>query len=72
MTESIFYKEIYNVGIIEIDQPDSKVNTLTTELMKEFEGVIEGISRSKIEGLIITSRKKDVFIAAEFIVKTRS
>ncbi len=63
MGGSIFYKEIDNIGIIEIDQPDSKVNTLTTELMKELEGVIYGISGSKIEGLIIASRKKDVFIA---------
>lgn len=63
MANSIFYKEINNTGIIEIDQPDSKVNTLTTELMKEFEKTIDEIYKSPIEGLIIISRKKDIFIA---------
>ncbi len=63
MVNSIFYREIDNIGIIEIDQADSKVNTLTTELMKEFEKTIDEIYKSKIEGLIIISKKKDIFIA---------
>lgn len=55
------------IAILEFDRPDSKVNVLDTETMRELASVIErlkNLSNSKsIRALIITSRKEGIFIA---------
>ncbi len=55
---------IKDVAIIEFDQPDSRVNVLNTETMKELGSVLEQVSnKSGLEALIIASRKEGIFIA---------
>ncbi|MFH1997054.1 MAG: enoyl-CoA hydratase-related protein, partial [Candidatus Omnitrophota bacterium] len=54
------------IAVIEFDQPDSKVNVLNTETMTEFAGVIDDLMRrpqGEVRGLLITSKKKGIFIA---------
>lgn len=52
------------IAILEFDQPDSKVNVLNAESMQEFSCAIEEVAaKPSIEALIITSRKKGIFIA---------
>ena len=55
-------------AIIEFDQPDSKVNILSTPAMAELRDIISQLQagangRSPITGLCIVSRKPDIFIA---------
>lgn len=58
------------VGIIEFDQPDSKVNVLNAETMQELSEIIkqftdrsESNEKSKVEALLVTSKKEGIFIA---------
>jgi 3-hydroxyacyl-CoA dehydrogenase/enoyl-CoA hydratase/3-hydroxybutyryl-CoA epimerase len=54
------------IAILEFDQPDSKVNVLNTSTMRELSDIItrlKGMSGSEVKALIITSRKKGIFIA---------
>lgn len=56
------YKE--NVLTVCLDQKDSKVNTLSKRLMPEFEKIIAALeSDSEVKAVLITSGKKDCFIA---------
>ena len=61
-------------AVIEFDQPEAKVNptlaskggvnVLSAAVMKELEGIIAQLSpRRDLKGLLITSRKPDIFIA---------
>ena len=53
-----------NIVILTIDCPDTTVNTLSSELFKEVESVIDDIERdARINGLVLTSAKEDTFIA---------
>ena len=51
-------------AFIEFDQPDSKVNVLSTPLMAEFKEIVLRLSERKdLKGAIILSAKPDIFIA---------
>ena len=51
-------------AIIEFDQPDSKVNVLSAQVMKDLEEVIAQLEgRGDLKGLCIVSEKPDIFIA---------
>ena len=51
-------------ALIEFDQPDSKVNVLSSALMKELAGIIAQLaSMSDLKGLLVVSKKPDIFIA---------
>ncbi|MDO8602925.1 MAG: 3-hydroxyacyl-CoA dehydrogenase NAD-binding domain-containing protein [Candidatus Omnitrophota bacterium] len=51
-------------AIIEFDQPDSKVNVLSSSSLKELEAVIAQLkNRQDLKGLLISSAKPDIFIA---------
>src|SRR3989338_1137675 len=51
-------------AIIEFDQPDSKVNVLSAQVMKDLEEVIAQLEgRGDLKGLCIVSEKQDIFIA---------
>src|SRR3972149_2499480 len=51
-------------AIIEFDQPDSKVNVLSAEVIKELEGIIAQLQgRQDVKGVCIVSKKPDIFIA---------
>ncbi|MCO5142485.1 MAG: 3-hydroxyacyl-CoA dehydrogenase NAD-binding domain-containing protein [Oligoflexia bacterium] len=46
------------------DQPDSKANVFTEEALRELDSVTEELSKRKdIIGLVVTSAKKDIYIA---------
>ncbi|NQV03864.1 MAG: enoyl-CoA hydratase/isomerase family protein, partial [Candidatus Omnitrophica bacterium] len=54
------------IAILEFDQPDSKVNVLNRDSMQGLSRVIDelaGKAKSEVAGLIITSKKPDIFIA---------
>ena len=53
-----------DVGFIEFDQEDSKVNLLTSDMLKRLDGVLDGIrTRRDLNTIVIVSKKKGVFIA---------
>lgn len=53
-----------NIAILEFDQPDSKVNVLGRESMSELDKTLNQLSeKSELKALIISSRKKGIFIA---------
>lgn len=70
---SIFFTITNNIGTIEFDQKDSKVNVLTAETLKELDSILEEVKKQvSLEALIILSRKKDVFIAGADIKEIES
>lgn len=56
--------ELDDVAVAVLDDPDSKVNTLNSKLMPEFDEILNHVDQSgKISSLIIISAKKDCFVA---------
>lgn len=52
------------IAIIEFDQPDSKVNVLNEDTMRQLDGQIDGLlAKSEIKALLFTSKKEGIFIA---------
>ncbi len=52
------------VAFVWLDQPDEKVNKITTGLLNEFEEVLNKIEKdSQVKAVVLISRKKDNFIA---------
>jgi 3-hydroxyacyl-CoA dehydrogenase / enoyl-CoA hydratase / 3-hydroxybutyryl-CoA epimerase len=61
---ALTYKEEKNIGYIYFDNDDSKVNLLSSEVLKQFDKVLDDIKgRTYLQAVIIASKKKDVFIA---------
>ncbi|KAL3280958.1 hypothetical protein HHI36_004183 [Cryptolaemus montrouzieri] len=57
-------KVVDNVGVIILDSPGSKVNSLNTEVMNEFESILREIeSNSQIQAAVLLSGKPNCFIA---------
>lgn len=53
-----------NIGYLEFDQPDSKVNLLTSDNIRRLDSMLEEIKgKTDLKALVILSKKKDVFIA---------
>jgi 3-hydroxyacyl-CoA dehydrogenase/enoyl-CoA hydratase/3-hydroxybutyryl-CoA epimerase len=53
-----------DLAFLEFDQPDSKVNVLTTPVLQEFHEIIRSLNqRPDLKGLLISSAKPDIFIA---------
>jgi 3-hydroxyacyl-CoA dehydrogenase/enoyl-CoA hydratase/3-hydroxybutyryl-CoA epimerase len=53
-----------NVAIVEFDLPDSKVNILSTPVMKELQDIINELKdKSGLKGILFTSAKPGIFIA---------
>ena len=53
-----------SVAIITLDQPDSKVNTLTEDMMGQFREILDQVEEDPaIKGAVIISGKEDNFIA---------
>ncbi|KLN47344.1 hypothetical protein AAY77_01890 [Providencia rettgeri] len=67
-TQQAFCLEIHdeNVGVIFIDVPNEKVNTLKAEFAEQFLAVLQQAqSISGLKGLVITSGKKTVLLQAQ-------
>lgn len=63
-SENVTLWELENVAIIEFDDQSSKVNTLNSKLLPEFDALYEQIENaSHIDSVILISGKKDCFIA---------
>src|SRR3989339_93604 len=63
-TNSLNLKIENGFAVIEFDQPEAKVNVLSSAVMKELEGIIAQLSsRRDLKGLLIASKKPDIFIA---------
>ncbi len=61
---AISYNIKDNIGVIEFNQPDSKVNILTAEVIRKLDAILGKIKADdSLKALLITSGKKDVFIA---------
>lgn len=52
-----------DIAILTLDQPGEKVNTLNENLISEFTALMEKLSASSVRGVVLTSGKKDNFIA---------
>src|SRR3989338_4665809 len=50
-----------DIAILEFDQPDSKVNVLNTQVMKELDDILSRPIDAK--ALLVTSKKDGIFIA---------
>lgn len=51
------------IGIITIDVPGERVNTLKAEFGGQVEAILQQVAQSNLEGLVIISGKPDSFIA---------
>ncbi len=61
---AITYKEENNIAYITFDQPDSKVNVLSSAVLAEFEKILDQFKNtSSLKAVVIQSAKKDIFIA---------
>lgn len=68
---SITYREDNNIGFIEFDQTDSKVNLLTAAALQELDKILDSLApagslpagKSSLKAVVIVSKKKDIFIA---------
>lgn len=61
---SVTYREENNIGCIELDLEGSKVNLLTSTVLKELDSALETVkAKTGLDAVIIVSKKKDVFIA---------
>ena len=63
-TNSLNLKIENGVAVIEFDQPESKVNVLSSAVMKELAGIIGQLASLKdLKGALVLSKKPDIFIA---------
>lgn len=61
---AISYRVEGQIGIIELDQPDSKVNLLTASVVQRLDTILDEVAQSKnLKAILIMSKKKDIFIA---------
>jgi enoyl-CoA hydratase/long-chain 3-hydroxyacyl-CoA dehydrogenase len=57
-------KESNGVAVVTLDAPDEKVNTLSSKMMEDFNGLLDTLrTDSSIKAAVIISGKKDSFIA---------
>lgn len=52
-----------DIGLITIDVPDERVNTLKAEFVQQVDDVLQQAQKHKLQGLVIISGKPDSFIA---------
>ena len=58
------YHEHNNIGFIEFDQKDSKVNLLTAVTLQELDKILDLLAgKSSLKAIALISKKKDIFIA---------
>jgi len=61
---AIIYKEENNIAYITFDQPDSRVNVLSSAVLAEFEQILDQFkNQSALKAVVIQSAKKDIFVA---------
>ena len=61
---SLTFRTDRNIGYIEFDHPDSKVNILTSEVVQRLGSLLDEVkAKPNLTALVLVSKKKDVFIA---------
>ncbi len=61
---SVSFRKVNEVGYIEFDHPDSKVNILTADVIQRLDAVIDEVARQEnLKVVLLVSKKKDIFIA---------
>jgi len=61
---SLNFKIENNIGFVEFDQKDSKVNLLTMEMVQRLDAILDDVEKiSHLKALVILSKKDNVFIA---------
>ena len=61
---AILYKEENGIASITFDQPDSKVNILSSSVLLELDKILDQLNnQSALKAIVIQSAKKDIFIA---------
>jgi len=61
---AILYKEEDGIAFITFDQPDSKVNILSSGVLLELDKILDQLNnQSALKAIVIQSAKKDIFIA---------
>ena len=61
---SLNFRVENDIGFIEFDQKDSKVNLLTMAMIQRLDDILDDVENtSNLKALVILSKKKDVFIA---------
>ena len=65
MTDSVFSFEMNDdrIGIVTIDVPGEKMNTLRASFSEQLDAVLETANEHNVKGLVFTSAKEDNFIA---------
>ncbi|MEX0928351.1 MAG: fatty acid oxidation complex subunit alpha FadJ [Balneolales bacterium] len=62
--KTIKIKKVGELALITLDQPKSKVNTLTTDMLSEFEQGMKDLEKdTRIRAVVLLSGKQDNFIA---------
>jgi 3-hydroxyacyl-CoA dehydrogenase/enoyl-CoA hydratase/3-hydroxybutyryl-CoA epimerase len=61
---SIVFQIQDNIGSIEFDLPDSKVNLLTADVIRRLDAILDELkNKETLDAVLIRSKKKDIFIA---------
>ena len=61
---AVSYRIDGDMAVIEFNQEDAKVNVLTADVLREFQDLLTKVQKiSGVKILLITSGKKDIFIA---------
>lgn len=73
MTNALTLKEVDGIAVITFDMPQSKVNTLSSKYIPEFDEILHKVeSSSHLTGVVIISGKDDCFIAGADITELQS
>jgi 3-hydroxyacyl-CoA dehydrogenase/enoyl-CoA hydratase/3-hydroxybutyryl-CoA epimerase len=60
----VYYRVEGDLGFLEFDLPDSRVNLLTGDVMKRLDAILDEIKKNgRVKAILVMSKKKDVFIA---------
>ena len=61
--ESIRWKDVDGVAVVEMDLIGEKVNKLSSPVMVRLDEVIKEIASSSVKAMVLISRKPNIFIA---------
>lgn len=72
MLESIRFRKSDDIGFVEFDLVNEKVNKLNAAVMQRLKDVVAEISKSGVKACILISRKPNVFIAGADIEEIKN
>ena len=71
--QNIFYRIDGDLGIIEFDRPDSKVNLVDSPTIETLEHILDDIQKTgSIKAVLLVSKKENIFIAGADIKEIES